>query len=267
MKDFKVQSSKFLLFTVHCLLFTVFIPAVLSAANNPPSSPFTKGGQRGIISKGGEGGFAQSVDEIVDKVQATYEHTSDLEATFLQESLIKTMDTIEKSEGKVYIKKPGKMRWDYKKPRKQEIVIEGKTIWIYKPDEKQVLKTPFSDNPQNKTPAGFLSGVGRLKDDFKIRLHNPPSPPYPPLTKGGIGGGKGGQEGIFTLELIPKGIKSNIEKIFLEVNPEDYTIRSFSLFDIYGNKTTVTLKNIKTNKGLKDSTFHFKVPEGVKVIE
>lgn len=190
---------------------------------------------------------ANQVDEIVDKVQATYENTADLEATFLQESLIKTMDMVEKSEGKVYIKKPGKMRWDYKKPRKQEIVVEGKTIWIYKPDEKQVLKAPFSDNPQNRTPASFLSGVGRLKDDFEIKLS------------------KGSKN--YMLSLTPKGIKGNIEKIFLDVNPEDYTIQSFSLFDIYGNKTTITLKNIKTNKGLKDSIFHFKVPEGVKVIE
>lgn len=195
--------------------------------------------------------------EIVDKVQATYENTADIEATFIQEFLIKTMDIVEKSEGKVYIKKPGKMRWDYKKPKKQEIVLDGKTIWIYKPDEKQVLKSSFPNDPRNRTPVSFLSGVGKLKDDFEIKLHNPPTPP---LVKGGKGG-------IITLELIPKGTKGNIEKIFLEVDLKDYTIRSFSLLDIYGNKTTITFKDIKINRGLRDSIFRFKVPEGVKVIE
>lgn len=221
----KVESYKFLLFTVYCLLFTFLIPPIL---------------------------FAETVDEIVDKVQENYENIRDLEATFIQESLIKTMATIEKSEGKVYTKKPGKMRWNYKRPKKQEIVVEGGIIWIYKPDEKQVMKAPFSDpesssGPQNRTPASFLSGVGRLKDDFEIKL-----------SKGSTN---------YILGLIPKGTKGNIEKIFLEVDSTDYTIRSFSLFDIYGNKTTIILNDIKVNKGIRDSIFKFKVPEGVKVIE
>lgn len=157
------------------------------------------------------------------------------------------MDIIENSEGKVYIKKPGRMRWDYKKPKRQEIVIEDKIIWIYKPDEKQVLKALFSESHQNRTPASFLAGVGRLKDDFEISLSK-------------ISGGH-------LLRLTPKGTKGNIETILLEILPKDYSIQRFSLIDIYGNKTTIILKDIKVNKGLKDSLFHFKVPEGVKVIE
>jgi outer membrane lipoprotein carrier protein len=189
------------------------------------------------------------VEEIVNKVQENYENTSDLEAIFIQESFIKMMDTVEKSEGKVYIKKQGKMRWDYRKPKKQEIVVDGRTIWIYNPEEKQVLKSPFSDNPQNRTPASFLAGtgIGRLKDDFEISLSK--------------------ISGAHLLRLTPKGPKGNIETILLEILPIDYSIKRFSLIDIYGNKTTITLKDIKINKGLKDSLFHFKVPEGVKVIE
>lgn len=215
------------LFTVHwslsviyCLLSTVFIPLILSA---------------------------ETLEDIINKVQENYENTTDLEANFTQESLIKTMDKIEKSEGKVYIKKPGKMRWDYKKPKRQEIVIESGTIWLYQPEQKQVLKAPFSDSPQNRTPASFLSGVGRLKDDFEIKLSRGSS--------------------NYIMGLTPKGMKGNIEKIFLEVDSKEFNIVSFSLFDIYGNKTTVTLKDIKVNKGLRDSIFKFKVPDGVKVIE
>jgi outer membrane lipoprotein carrier protein len=215
------------LFTVHrslgivyCSLFTIFFLPVL---------------------------FAETVDEIVYKVQETYDNTQDLEATFTQESLIKTMDKIEKSEGKVYIKKPGKMRWDYKKPKIQEIVIEGGTIWIYQPEQRQVMKAPFSNDPRNRTPVSFLYGVGRLKDDFEIKLS------------------KGSSN--YIMALTPKGAKGNIEKIFLEVDSKEFNIVSFSLFDIYGNKTTITFKDIKVNKGLKDSIFKFKVPDVIKVIE
>jgi len=175
-------------------------------------------------------------------VEENYENTKDLEATFIQESHIKTMDTVEKSEGKLYIKKPGKMRWDYKRPKRQEILIEGKTIWIYNPDEKHVIKSPLSD-----PKSGFLSGVGRLRDEFEISLSK-------------VSGG-------YLLRLIPKAQKGTIETILLEILPTDYTIQRFSLIDIYGNKTTITLKDIKINKGLSDSIFHFKVPKGVKVIE
>lgn len=217
-------------FTVHCLLLTILIPTTLPA---------------------------QTIEEIADKVQENYENTHDLEATFIQESLIKMMDTIEKADGKVYIKKPGMIRWDYRRPKKQEIVIDGKTLWIYRPEEREVIKAPFSEAPQNITQATFLYGVGKLKDYFEISLSNPPTFP---LVKSGNGR-------IITLELIPKGVKGNIEKIFLGVDLTDYTIRGFSLFDIYGNKTTITFKNIKINKGLKDSIFHLTIPKGVKIIE
>lgn len=228
------------LFTVYCLLFTAFTPTILYATNNPPTHLLVKGG------------FAETAEDIVTKVQEKYETTGDLEATFIQESLIKAMDKIERSEGKVYLKKPGKMRWDYKKPKRQEIVIDSGIIWIYQPEQKQVLKSTFSDSesssgPYNRTPASFLYGVGKLKEDFEIKLS------------------KGSNN--YIMGLIPKGIKGNIEKIFLEVDPKDYIIQGFSFFDIYGNKTTITLKDIKVNKGLKDSIFHFKVPKEVKVIE
>ena len=242
-KSRRGRKIKIILFTLTFL----FIPISLSAVNNPHSSPFNKGGQEGDLIKGGGGGFAETIDEIVNKVQETYDNAQDLEATFIQESFIKMMNKVEKSEGKVYIKKPGKMRWDYKKPKKQEIVIEGGIIWIYQPEQRQVMKAPFSNDPRNRTPVSFLYGVGRLKDDFEIKLS------------------KGSSN--YIMALTPKGAKGNIEKIFLEVDSNDYTIQSFSLFDIYGNKTTITFKDIKVNKGLKDSLFHFKVPEGVRVIE
>lgn len=222
-----MKVKNYSLFTVHCLLSvvyyilsTVFIPLILSA---------------------------ETLEDIINKVQENYENTTDLEANFTQESLIKTMDKIEKSEGKVYIKRPGKMRWDYKKPKRQEIVIDDGIIWMYQPEQNQVLKAPFSESPQNRTPVSFLYGVGRLKDDFEIKLSR---------------GSKN-----YILGLTPKGMKGNIEKIFLEVDSKEFNIISFSLFDIYGNKTTITFKDIKVNKGLKDSIFHFKVPEGVRVIE
>lgn len=222
-----MKVKNYSLFTVHCLLSvvyyilsTVFIPLILSA---------------------------ETLEDIINKVQENYENTTDLEANFTQESLIKTMDKIEKSEGKVYIKRHGKMRWDYKKPKRQEIVIDDGIIWMYQPEQKQVLKAPFSESPQNRTPVSFLYGVGRLKDDFEIKLSR---------------GSKN-----YILGLTPKGMKGNIEKIFLEVDSKEFNIISFSLFDIYGNKTTITFKDIKVNKGLKDSIFHFKVPEGVRVIE
>jgi outer membrane lipoprotein carrier protein len=69
-----------------------------------------------------------SLDEIVTKVQKQYDTHADFKAQFIQESMVKSLGKKQSSEGTVYFKKPGKMRWTYQKPFKQEIISDGKTL-------------------------------------------------------------------------------------------------------------------------------------------
>ena len=81
----------------------------------------------------------QEVHEIVKKIQARYEKTKDLQADFTQKTKIEGFTTPVVSSGRVYIKKPGRLRWDYVEPSAQEIYVNKDDVRMYVPEHKQVL--------------------------------------------------------------------------------------------------------------------------------
>ncbi|HCC69349.1 MAG TPA: hypothetical protein DEP99_05625 [Nitrospiraceae bacterium] len=210
------QSLKILLLTSYFLLLTSYFPL--------PTYSF-------------------ALDDI-ERIQKEYEGIQDLQGRFIQRSYIKALERTEKYEGRFFIKRPLKMRWEYFRPRDEVVIISGTDIWIYKKMQKQAIKGKFSSDAYGQAPIALLSGFGDLKKDFDITRI---------------------REGVF--ELNPKGKIGLIKKIILEINNEGFPIKSFKLIDIYGNTVDVTVKDVRINQGLKDSFFIFKAPPGVKVYE
>src|SRR4030066_143651 len=103
---------------------------------------------------------AAELKDVVDNLQQRYEKVKDYQADFSQEAVLKLGQTTEKAFGKIYIKKPDMMRWDYDKPRRQQIIINKSEIIIYVPDEKQVMK--------DRAPQGSLNITNVSFSDIKI---------------------------------------------------------------------------------------------------
>ena len=142
------------------------------------------------------------------------------------------------------MKKPSSMRWNFSKPRDEEIIIKENDIWIYKKSEKQALKSAFNKDAYNHVPIALLNNFGDLKNNFDIKLIKDD-----------------------TLELTPKRRMGFINKLLLEINSTDFPVQTFSVFDLYGNKINITIKNVKINSGLEDSIFIFKLQPGVEVFD
>jgi chaperone LolA len=104
---------------------------------------------------------------VLVEIQNRYETTNDFEARFLQEFVGKVMKQSQRGEGKVYFKKKGMMRWDYRVPN-QKFISNGKIVWYYQPDENQVLVYDLSNLIREKTPLAFLAGEGNLDRDFDL---------------------------------------------------------------------------------------------------
>ncbi len=181
-------------------------------------------------------------DDIVSKLQQKYETISTIEADFVQEATSKAMKRSDTSEGRVYFKKPGKMRWEYRKPLQDLIVSNGKTIWVYQPDLAQAIEKPF-DAGASVLATDFLSGIGDLKKNFKVKVAD-----------------------NGTITLVPKDPGENIRKITLSLDPGGL-VRKTTIDDAFGNETSITFKNLKTNTELKDSLFEFKPPKGVTIVK
>ncbi len=195
------------------------------------------------------GALGQDVDTIIRYVQAEYEHTQDIQATFLQIATIRSRPRPKESQGVVYFKKPGKMRWEYTDPEQQLLVSDGKTMWFYVAEDEQVIIQSADEAYSSKTPITFLHGMGKLQNDFYIKLL-PPS------------------EGIIEhkLELLPKEPQPEVAKLILSVDPSTYRIVHTAVYDPYGNITDVHLRDLQINTTLPDDIFTFEIPDGVDVI-
>jgi outer membrane lipoprotein carrier protein len=190
----------------------------------------------------------KKVDETVKRLQSRYDSTTDFTADFNQAVEVPSLGKTLKSTGRVFFKRPGRMRWEFQTPEKQMIVADGTTLWLYQPDHHQVLKTPFRAAFQSATPVSFLFGVGELSKDFNPSLL------------------KSERKGVVRLKLVPKQ-DSEIGTLVLDVDSTTYDIVAAEVTDPLGNVTRLAFSNMKRGVGLADSQFAFAAPPGTDVIE
>lgn len=192
--------------------------------------------------------FADDKNEILNSVQKTYDLTKTFKADFVQISYLKIMDQTQTAKGEVFIKKPGKMKWDYKAPDPQILTSNDAGIWLYMPEEKQVTKMQMENIYSSNTPAMFLVGKGKLSESFKVdNVIN--------------------KNNLITLTLLPKDSEMNINRLLLFVDDKNYQITGSSVYDNLGNKTEIQFSSIQINQTISDNFFNFNVPEGVDVVD
>ena len=194
---------------------------------------------------------AQTLDEVVNGVEATYGKIQDLRAEFSQTAHNKSLGQDIKAEGTVVLKKGGKMRWDYKTPAAQQIVSDGKWLWVYTPELNQVNK---GEAPKALAgPAGsFLAGLGKVRESFNVRFLNPAN--------------KLDAQGRPVLDLAPKQPSPLLTRLVLAVDPKDFVVRQAVLYDQFQNTVTMAFTKITTNSGLPDTLYAFTPPKGAAVV-
>lgn len=200
----------------------------------------------------GQGEPDKKLEEIVDEVQSKYEKIGDFHSKFTQEATVKALNKVQKAQGEVWFKKPGKMRWNYYRPAKDQIVSDGNTIWLYNSDEKQVVRSPLEKVVDVPTTNTFLSGLGNLKEQFNAQFSEPKSVD---------------ENGNYLIILTPKKSDEQYDKVTIAVDRKTMVVKDIYLYDPFGNVTKVKLENMEVNKGVPDSLFKFKVPKGTEVIE
>src|SRR4030095_5452912 len=118
---------------------------------------------------------AQSLDDVLREVEGVYGRMTDLRADFTQVAFNKSLNQSIPAKGTVYLKKGGKLRWEFTAPTPQEIVSDGKKLWVYTPTLNQAN---VAEAPEALAgPAGsFLAGLGKLRSEFQVRLLHPGAP-------------------------------------------------------------------------------------------
>ena len=194
---------------------------------------------------------AQSLDDVVRGLEAAYGRMTDLRAEFSQTSFNKSLNQTIPAQGVVSMKRGGKLRWEYSEPTKQEIVSDGKTLWVYTPTLNQVNVGAAPEALAG--PAGsFLAGLGRLREHFTVRFLNPAQP-------------RDG-EGNVVLDLTPKQPRPTLSRLILAFEPKAWEIRKAVVYDQFENTVTMRFAKVAVNAGLPDRLFTFVPPSGVATV-
>ncbi len=199
-------------------------------------------------------GFSNEEDNlgsVIDGIQKKYEQINNFHAVFIQESEVKALNKVQKANGEVWFKKPGKMRWNYDTPNKDQIVSDGKTLWFYDEEEGQVIETPLNQVSETQSTTTLLSGLGNIKELFNASFTEP---------------GDISPNGSYLIDLMPKG-DEEYNKVTISVDKKDMMVNTIYLYDPFGNLTTMKLEDIKVDGAVSDSLFDFKVPSGVEVVK
>ena len=193
-----------------------------------------------------------TLEEAVSALEQAQRRVTDLKAPFRQAAHNKALNQTIDARGTLYLKKPGRLRWEYQTPTPQEIVSDGTRLWIYTPELRQVN---VSAAPAALAgPAGsFLQGLGQVREHFDARFLNPAQPTD--------------ADGLVVLDLAPKRSQPLLARLIVSVDPRSWLVRQAILHDELGNTVTVRFGETVVNSGLSDGLFVFVPPPGVAVVQ
>jgi outer membrane lipoprotein carrier protein len=201
------------------------------------------------------GAAMEDVHSVAAAVDEHYNHLRSLQAEFTEVYRGSGMERTE--SGTVWLvkgglKKPGKMRWEYRSPREKLFVSDGKDAWFYVPGDRQARKTEARKLDDIRSPLAFLLGKSKLEKELQgLSL----APDVTPLAAGDV-----------VLRGVPQALADRISEILLEVTPE-HRITRIVMDEVDGSVTEYRFSDQKENEAIPDERFHFGPPPGTETVE
>lgn len=210
-----------------------------------------------------------SLKNVVAALEKGYAGLQDVQADFSQKTTISAFNREQKASGEVLLKRPASatamFRFNYSKPN-QQIISNGRQVWFYKPEDKQVtvnsVAAMFAGG--NSIALSYLTGLGHVSRDFDIAFAAEPQD----------------RNGNYQLELTAKKPSPVLVRLQLTVSSDAveqmqrtgevknlFPIVSSIVHDAGGNRTRIDYSRARVNRGIADAKFNFKIPEGVNAIK
>ncbi len=192
----------------------------------------------------------QDIHQLAHAVDEHYNRLRTLQADFTE--IYRGAGTERSESGTLWLKKPRKMRWEYRSPREKLFVSDGKAVWFYLPAERQLRKTEFQKLDDLRSPIAFLLGKTKLENELhglsKV-VDQAPLSPANTLLRG-----------------VPKAMAERVSEVLLEITPSSQLAR-IVLTEVDGASTEFQFRSPKENLDLSDSRFQFTPPPGVETVE
>lgn len=245
--------------------------------------------------------WALTLNDVVKKVESNYRNIVAFRGSFNQTATLKTLNKVQQGQGDIFYKKPNKIKWQYASPTEQEIISDGKTIWMYFPENRQVYIYDLTDTfnqevaSEGQIPGNFLTSLGDLNRDFNVQWGTPRDRDA---------------QGNYIIELVPKRPMVNVRNIFIVVPKELvsgttprtpasamegqrciydnntctgsklFPVLTSTVYDTFGNMTNIEFTNIEVLEAadetvaakkrgwtLPDAMFTYLPPANVEIVK
>ena len=180
-----------------------------------------------------------------DKLRTFIAATHSAQANFIQEVQDKNGKRIQSASGTMQFERPGKFRWEYRKPYEQLIVGDGKKFWMYDIDLNQVTVKRL-DAALGSSPAALLSGNNEIESGFALVDVED-------------------RDGLEWLQAKPKSSETTFEKILMAFNTRSELV-VMELHDAFGHHTVLHFSEFKNNPTFGAQQFRFVPPKGADVL-
>lgn len=192
----------------------------------------------------------RSPQDLQRALQERYELVLDFSADFTHTYEGGVLRTRLVERGTMLVKRPGRMRWDYREPERKLFVSDGERLYSYLPEDQQVIIGRLPDGAAT-TPALFLAGTGNFVDDFTAAFDTVQDPP----------------PDSYVLRLTPTRTEREFEYLTLVLDARSLAIVRLIAHDLQGGVSTFVFSNLRENQGLSDTPFTFEIPSGTDVID
>lgn len=192
------------------------------------------------------------LSSIVTQIEAAYRNTKELQTDFVQTTQYEGFDAPYISKGRLSIRRPDRMRWDYREPSHHQIYVNGDTVIYLVPEHQQAIRTTMDREVHTPVPLMLLADTAELSKQFSIAWA---------IMKAGP------TKGVYQLRLTGKGAAAALAPMTIAVDAGSFLIKKVILHDPSGAQTTFEFSHLTLNGGLDDTLFVFTPPAGIEVVD
>ena len=152
------------------------------------------------------------------------------------------------STGTFEFQRPGKFKFDYKKPFAQTIVADGKTLSLFDVDLNQVTQRPQAQ-ALGSTPAALIAAapdLRALQTDFALE-------------------GAPERDGLQWVKATPKSKDGQLQSV--QIGFQGDALASLEILDSFGQRSVLKFSKVEVNPSLPVRTFDFKAPAGADIVK
>lgn len=211
-----------------------------------------------------------NVKRLLQRLESRYHGARTLGATFL-ERYSEGRRSVRIESGRVFFRRPGKMRWEYEVPEKKLFVADGKYVWFYVPSDRTVTRARTKESRDWRTPLGLLTGnisLSRLCQSIDLASRAPlREAGHAVLRCTPRGETRQQRLGRNTAANAAKLPDADFDEVFLEFDEGTGDLASVVVRQAGGIEIEYRFAKWQRDPGLSDALFHFQAPVGVAIVE